>query len=50
MSPMMGGGGARGGQDKDHRNNVFIPSDEPFRVEFDDLPPSVIGAGDREDW
>jgi hypothetical protein len=40
------GGSGRGGQDRDHRNNVFIPSDEPFRVEFDDLTDSVIGAPD----
>ena len=39
----MGGAGARG-QDKDHRNNVFIPDDEPFRVEFDDLTDPVLGT------
>ena len=39
----MGGAGARG-QDRDHRNNVFIPDDEPFRVEFDDVTDSVLGT------
>jgi hypothetical protein len=42
----MGGAGTRG-QDKDHRNNIFIPDDEPFRVEFDDLTDSVIGSDDH---
>jgi hypothetical protein len=40
------GAGGLGGQPRDHRNNVFIPDDEPFRVEFDDLTPPVIGPPD----
>jgi hypothetical protein len=47
--PMGGMGGAgRSGQDKDHRNNIFIPDDEPFRVEFDDLSDAVIGPDDDQ--
>jgi hypothetical protein len=45
---MGGAGGMGGSQEKTHRNNVFVPSDEPFRVEFDDVPPSVIGLPGRE--
>jgi hypothetical protein len=44
----MGGmGGGPGGPDREHRNTVFIPDDEPFRVEFDDVTPSVIGLPDE---
>jgi len=43
LSP-MGGAGQRG-QDQEHRNNVFIPSDEPFVVdEGDDVVPPVLGV------
>jgi len=41
LSP-MGGAGQRG-QDQEHRNNVFIPSDEPFAVWQDDVVPAVLG-------
>jgi hypothetical protein len=44
MSPMMGGAGGLGGGDRQHRNTVFIPSDEPFVVEFDDVAPPVLGV------
>ena len=45
--PMAGVGGI-GGQRHEHRNTVFIPDDEPFRVEFEDLTPPVIGLpGDQ---
>jgi hypothetical protein len=46
MSPMGGGfGGGAGGEDHEHRNNVFIPSDEPFVVdEGDDVVPPVLGV------
>ena len=43
MPPMMGGAGVRG-QELEHHNNVFIPSDEPFAVDpGDDLVPPVLG-------
>ena len=43
MPPMMGGAGLRG-QELEHHNNVFIPSDEPFAVDpGDDLVPPVLG-------
>jgi len=42
MPPMMGGAGLRG-QELEHHNNVFIPSDEPFAVDADDLVPPVLG-------
>jgi hypothetical protein len=41
------GGGMGGGQDREHRNSVFIPDDEPFRIEFDDVTSSVIGLPDE---
>ncbi|HEX4362074.1 MAG TPA: PPE domain-containing protein, partial [Pseudonocardia sp.] len=48
MSPMGGGFGGAGGagdSDHEHRNNVFIPSDEPFVVEEgDDVVPPVLGV------
>lgn len=40
------GAGRLGGEGREHRNNVFIPDDEPFRVELDDLTPPVIGPPD----
>lgn len=44
MSPMGGGFGGAGESDHEHRNNVFIPSDEPFVVdEGDDVVPPVLG-------
>lgn len=49
--PMGMGGGAPGGaQDRSHRNQHFLPDDEPFRVEFDGLAPAVLGVagGQRE--
>ncbi|HEY0573112.1 MAG TPA: hypothetical protein VGD73_03350, partial [Pseudonocardia sp.] len=43
MPPMMGGAGLRG-QELEHHNNVFIPSDEPFAMDpGDDLVPPVLG-------
>jgi hypothetical protein len=45
--PMMGGAGAGPAGDRDHRNQHFIPSDEPFVVQFDDVAPPVLGA---EPW
>jgi hypothetical protein len=35
-----------GKHEREHRNNVFIPSDEPFCVAFDDTTPAVIGPPD----
>jgi hypothetical protein len=43
MSPMMGAAG-RGGEERPHRNSTFIPSDEPFLVEFDGVVPPVLGV------
>jgi hypothetical protein len=43
----MGGGMGGHGQEREHRNSVFIPDDEPFRVEFYDVTPSVIGLPDE---
>jgi hypothetical protein len=44
------GGGARGGEERNHRNQTFIPSDEPFRVEFFDVTPPVLGVRPEEAW
>jgi hypothetical protein len=46
------GAGALGGGERQHRNSTFIPSDEPFLVEFDDLAPPVLGVPEsaRETW
>jgi len=44
----MAGLGGIGGQRHEHRNTVFIPDDEPFRVEFEDLTPPVIGLPDDQ--
>jgi hypothetical protein len=48
----MAGAGMRG-EERRHRNNVFIPSDDPFHIEFEDYKdcvPSVIGLDlDNED-
>jgi hypothetical protein len=49
MPPMMGGGLGAAGREQTHRNTQFIPSDEPFRVEFDDVAQPVIGVDDPED-
>ena len=43
MPPMLGGA-LPGGTDREHRNNVFIPSDEPFAARLDDdVIPPVLG-------
>ncbi len=55
MPPMGMGGMSPGGQGRDHRNEHFMPSDEPFRVEH--LPdgdgfavsPGVLGVPDPVD-
>lgn len=49
-APMGMGGGARGGEERNHRNQTFIPSDEPFRVEFFDVTPPVLGVRPEEAW
>ncbi|WP_028926769.1 hypothetical protein [Pseudonocardia acaciae] len=37
--------GARGPDEREHRNNVFIPSDEPFAIRLDDeIVEPVLGA------
>jgi hypothetical protein len=50
--PSMGGTGARANRDRTHRNNVYLPSDEPFVVEFDGVTPPVIGLPGQHpaDW
>jgi hypothetical protein len=48
--PTMGGAGRD--QEREHRNNTFIPSDEPFHVEFTkykDYVPPVLGLDDDGD-
>jgi len=40
------GGATAGKHEREHRNNVFIPSDEPFCVAFDDTTRAVIGLPD----
>jgi hypothetical protein len=47
--PMGGAGGGAAGQDREHRNSVYLPDDEPFRVDFDDVTGSVIGLPDDPD-
>jgi hypothetical protein len=47
--PMGGmGAAARGGEDKEHRNNRFIPDDSPFRVPDEDVTPAVLGLDEDE--
>jgi hypothetical protein len=43
-------GGGRGGQERIHRNRTFIPSDEPFSVEFFDVTPPVLGVRSEQAW
>jgi hypothetical protein len=38
------GGGLHGGADRTHRNQHYLPSDEPFAVEPDDVSPAVLGV------
>lgn len=48
--PMGMGGGGQGGSSRTHRNQTFIPDDEPFRVTYDcDIAPAVIGVANPED-
>lgn len=49
-APMGMGAGARGGDERSHRNQTFIPDDEPFRVDFFDIAPPVLGVRDEEVW
>ncbi len=42
----VGGAGAGGAGDRQHRNNTFLPSDEPFQVQFDDICPPVLGLAE----
>jgi hypothetical protein len=44
------GGGGRGGEERTHRNRTFIPSDEPFSVEFFDVTPPVLGVRSEQAW
>jgi len=45
--PMGGVGGGAAGQDREHHNTVYLPDDEPFRVDFDDVTGAVIGLPDE---
>jgi hypothetical protein len=49
-APMGMGGAGRGGQERTHRNQTFIPSDDPFRVEFFDVTRPVLGLRGEEAW
>ncbi len=50
-APPMGMGGGSGGQERSHRNQTFIPSDEPFQVEHLDITPPVLGVRrEEDDW
>jgi hypothetical protein len=47
MSPLVGP--AAGVTEHEHRNSVFLPSDEPFVVDLDDqVVPPVITAEQRD--
>lgn len=49
--PPLGMGGGVGGQERSHRNQTFIPSDEPFQVEHFDISPPVLGVRrEEDDW
>jgi hypothetical protein len=45
IGPIAAGAGR---EDRLHRTTVYLPDDEPFRVELDDVTPSVIGLPDEE--
>jgi hypothetical protein len=50
MAPMGMGGVGAGGGDRQHRNQYYIPEDEPFRIDYDFyVAPPVLGAGARTD-
>jgi hypothetical protein len=43
--PLMGGTGATEGtgQGPEHRNTVYLPSDDPFHIDFtNDIVPAVL--------
>ena len=44
----MGGLGA-GGQEREHHNKTFIPSDEPFLADDDRVVPAVLGVPENPD-
>lgn len=48
MPPLVTGRGNKDADGHFHRNGVYIPSDEPFVVKFDDdvLPGHVLGSED----
>lgn len=49
MAPMGVGGVGAGGGEREHRNQFYIPEDEPFRVEYDFyVAPPVLGTGEAQ--
>lgn len=48
MPPLITGSGGKDTNEHFHRNGVYIPSDEPFVVGFDDdvLPGHALGSED----
>jgi hypothetical protein len=49
MPPPGVGAGGRG-QDREHRNHTFIPSDEPYVVPLDDDVTSAVITPDDDGW
>jgi hypothetical protein len=49
MPPPGVGAGGRG-QEREHRNHTFIPSDEPFVVSLDDDVTSAVITPDDDGW
>jgi hypothetical protein len=46
----MGTGVGAGGQGRTHRNQSYLPDDEPFRVEPEDVTPPVLGVAREAAW
>ena len=42
LGPMMGGAPGAPGQERTHRNQIYLPSDEPFRPDLGELADPVI--------
>ncbi|MGQ0480533.1 MAG: hypothetical protein ACT4O0_05815, partial [Pseudonocardia sp.] len=48
MPPMGMGASGFGADSRTHRNQTYLPDDEPFRVEFTDFAPPVLGVPEPE--